>query len=178
LIKTMKSDADDGARKYSAQALGRIGDPAAFVPLLAAMKDKDSHVREVAAWSLGLLGDTRAIPELVRIFSDRRSSSQEAAAGALVRIGQPAVPALITVLSEGNVAARSWAPYALGKIGDRRAVGPLVEAAERARREKAWWILTRTTRALKELTGKNFGEDAAKWRSWWDQSRPASRPAD
>lgn len=178
LIETMKSDADEDVRQYSAEALGRIADPAAFAPLLAALKDKDSHVREVAAHSLGLLGDTRAIPELVGLLSDRYPGPKESAANALIRIGRPATAPLITALSEGDTAARSWAPYALGKIGDRQAVGPLVAAAERARREKAWWILTRTTRALTELTGKNFGEDPAKWRAWWDKTKPATRPAD
>jgi HEAT repeat protein len=172
LIETMKSDAHEGARVYSAQALGRIADPAALDPLLAALKDKDSHVREVAAQSLGLLGDTRAIPELVGLLSDRYPGPQEAAANALIRIGRPAVAPLIAALSEGDAVARSWAPHALGKIGDRRAVGQLIEAAEKARRENAGWILTRTTRALKELTDMDFGEDAAKWRSWWDESRP------
>ncbi|MHA1601138.1 MAG: HEAT repeat domain-containing protein [Alphaproteobacteria bacterium] len=178
LIETMKSDAHDNTRQYSAEALGRIADPAAFDPLLAALTDEDGHVREVAAHSLGLLGDTRAIPELVGLFSDRYPGPKESAARALIRFGRPAVAPLITALSKGDDSARSWAPRALGKIGDRQAIGPLVTAAERARREKSWWILTRTTRALTELTGKTFGEDPAKWRAWWNQTNPATRPAD
>jgi len=178
LIETMKSDPHDGVRMFSAEALGRIADPAAFDPLLAALKDKDSHVRKVAADSLGLMGDTRAIPELVGLLGDGYDGPRSAATRVLVRIGRPATAALISALSEGDATARMWVPNALGKIGDRRAVGPLVAAAERARREKAWWILKRTTQALTKLTGKNFGKDAAKWRAWWNKTNPATRPAD
>ncbi len=177
LIEALEADADERVRRYAAKSLGQIADPTAFEPLVAALKDEDSHVRETAASALGALGDPRAIPQLIPLLSDRYPGPQEWAAAALIRIGRPAVEALTAALGKGDSRTPAWAAYALGKIGDRRAIGPLVEAAEKARRSRSWWVLERTVEALKTLTGRDFGENTVWWRVWWNRNKPASQPA-
>lgn len=177
LIEALEGDADEDVRRYAAKSLGQIADPRAFEPLVAALKDEDFHVCEVAASALGALGDPRAIPQLVPLLSDRYRSPREGAAGALIRIGRPAVEALTAALGKGDSQTPAWAAYALGKIGDRRAIGPLVEAAEKARRRRSRWVLKRTAEALKGLTGRDFGENTVRWRVWWNRNKPASQPA-
>jgi len=50
------------------------------------------------------------------------------AAFALVEIGEPAVEPLIDALKNENIDIRQRAAFALGNIGDKRAVEPLIEA--------------------------------------------------
>lgn len=52
---------------------------------------------------------------------------REAAVAALVSIGKPAVDSLIASLKDENPSVQVAAAKALGKIGDTRAVGPLIE---------------------------------------------------
>lgn len=51
-------------RCRAAEALGRIGGPAAVEPLIAALRNETTRVRCSAAWALGIVGDPRAIEPL------------------------------------------------------------------------------------------------------------------
>jgi HEAT repeat protein len=78
------------------------------------------------------------IPELndFRVIDDFRRGARlnymvsfgTLAAEVLVRIGAPAVESLIIVLKSPNYYIRMQAAWALGKIADKRATGPLLEA--------------------------------------------------
>ena len=66
-------------------------------------------------------------------------------------------------------------PKALGGIGDKRAVGPLI----------AKWKDTDTSpmndvisEALDNITGKGFGKDLRKWQEWWNINKDFYTPAD
>lgn len=83
-------------RLACADALGRIGDKYAVVPLIEVVKDEEEksvYLREGAACALGLIGDTRAIDPLVSILEakqgimDKFSFLKERAIEALGRMG-------------------------------------------------------------------------------------------
>jgi len=57
-------------RYGAAQGLGRLRDPGAQEPLIAALGDEDWRVRFKAAWTLGELGDRRALAALRRLSRD------------------------------------------------------------------------------------------------------------
>jgi len=88
-----------------------------------------------AARALGWIGDTRATVVLRRALSSPGGRLRAAAAeavGRLARSGRPdpeAVPALIALLESKSDDVRSAAAFALGRIGDRRALDPLLKAA-------------------------------------------------
>jgi len=90
----------------------------------------------------------------------------------LIEIGEPAVEPLINELKKSN----NWQfPKALGGIGDKRAVGPLIEK----------WKDTNTSpmndviaEALDNITGKDFGKDLEKWQQWWQENKEFYTPAD
>jgi len=94
------------------------------------------------------------------------------AALALGKIGKPAVEPLIAALKDKDSRVRYSAAWALGKIGDKRAVEPLIAALKdkdsTVRRDAAW--------ALTKITGKDFGEDQAKWQEWWEQNKSSFSP--
>jgi hypothetical protein len=51
------SDDDEVSRWKAAEALGRIGDPAAVEELISTLWDDDARVRLKAAWALGRIGE-------------------------------------------------------------------------------------------------------------------------
>lgn len=152
LIVTLE-DEDSTVRWMSAKALGLIGDESAVVHLIAALKDTGYSVRREAATALGLIGDGSAVEPLIGVLADKNHQVREAAKKALdtlgwvardqkgeallladagdweecVKIGPPAVGALIPALRDYSEKRGAAAAEALGKIGDGRAVEPLIK---------------------------------------------------
>jgi len=71
------SDDSEGNRWKAAEALGRIGDPAAVDELIGTLWDDDEWVRLKAAWALGRIGDPRAIHPLQRLYRMENEGAQE-----------------------------------------------------------------------------------------------------
>jgi len=123
-------------RAIAAEALGKFGNVHAVEPLIAALQDKDVRTRKEVIQSLGRLKDPRAVMPLIDLF--RKDEPREAIAEALGSIGAQledtslrtrVVELLIAALNEmGHMGldTPSAAAYALGKIGDARAVKPLI----------------------------------------------------
>jgi len=92
-------DSDWRVRYRVAEALGLIGDGAAFVPLIGALNDEKDHVRYMAAKGLGLLGDPRAVEHLEPMQRDENEFVRRSAARSLGMIGgEAAVRALRAAL--------------------------------------------------------------------------------
>ena len=104
---------------------------------------------------LGESRDLRVLDSLLhhRIFA---AGLEDAIAG----FGPPAVDALIKALNDER--ARDRAVSALGKIGDKRAIGPLIEVLPRS--ERARWV-------LEKLTNQQFGNSQRRWRAWWNKQQ-------
>jgi len=119
-------DAYPAVRRAAGAALTAIGAPA-LDPLIAALRHRESSVHDAAARLLGDLGDPRAVAPLIDALTDRRGPALSAA-WALVEIGAPAVDPLIVALRDPDAALADAAAQALGKIGDVRAVAPLLGA--------------------------------------------------
>jgi HEAT repeat protein len=71
------SDDDESGRWKAAEALGRIGDPAAVEELIGTLWDDDDRVRLKAAWALGRIGDPRALAPLRRLYRVENEWAQE-----------------------------------------------------------------------------------------------------
>jgi len=135
LIAALK-DRDRTFRATAARTLGNIRDPRAVEPLSLLLKDSDTHVRLAAVQALGEIADPRAAEPLLeyleRCWNDLHSTGADAAATALVKIGKPSVSLLVAALHHRFPAVRRTAAEALGRIGDPRAVEPLIIALEDA----------------------------------------------
>ena len=123
----------DGAkpvRTNAALALGEIGDLRSVRPLIARLADRDEDVRLAARRALIQIGGPAVEPLIgaLRDSHDWEIYVCELGAQALVQIGAPAVEPLIAALGDQDPLLRWTAAEALGKIGDRRAVAPLVAA--------------------------------------------------
>jgi HEAT repeat protein len=73
----MLSDDDEVSRWKAAEALGRIGDPAAVEELISTLWDDDARVRLKAAWALGRIGDRKAYAPLQRLYRMENEWAQE-----------------------------------------------------------------------------------------------------
>ena len=63
--------------------------------------------------------------------------------------------------------AAAEAAYALEKLGDERAVEPLIKALKDESASVCWSAVE----ALKKITGKDFGEDYKKWLNWLQKQK-------
>ncbi len=100
-----------------------IGDEAMEM-LCKPLENEDEWVRFYAVGTLGEIGDARAVEPLIRALGEKSSKVSKAVMHALAKLAS--VEQLLKVLGEGNLTVVE----ALGKIGDVRAVEPLIKALE------------------------------------------------
>jgi HEAT repeat protein len=117
--------------------------------ILASGKSVES--RRMAAWALGFLSDDHATPALVNALNDRAEDTDVRvyAAEALGHL-QPetgrdeALAALLHALTDREPEVRFWAAFALGNLGDERAIPALQRLAERdSEVVPGWWSIQR-----------------------------------
>lgn len=125
-LTNLLRDGNEDERSMAAEALGKIGRKQAVDSLIAALEDNDSGVCLSAIVALGKIGDPKAAGPLIqRIGHDKLGFYF--VPEALVEIGKPAVESLIAVLKDSSPIVCWRIAWALGEIGDRRAVEPLIE---------------------------------------------------
>ncbi|MBI5931673.1 MAG: HEAT repeat domain-containing protein [Chloroflexi bacterium] len=133
------TDIDYRARSAAAKALGQIGDYRAVPAMMVALRDKDITVRRRAATALGDIGDPRAIEALVWAMEDHDHIVSHSAIIAIHNIMRQQVDRsldrLIKDLYQSNIKVRASAIVAIGWLGDKRAIPPLVEALSDAATE-------------------------------------------
>ncbi|HXF06632.1 MAG TPA: HEAT repeat domain-containing protein [Blastocatellia bacterium] len=122
-------DEEFAVQVASVRALAQIADAQAVPILCRWLGKKESLIPEIRsqiARALGDIGDARAGEPLIEALKDEDQDVCQAAAEALVGMGAAAVEPLIAALEDGRV---RWAAVeALGRIGDARAVEPLIKA--------------------------------------------------
>lgn len=127
LIAALVSSAPDVA-KEAQDALVRLGKPA-VEPLISVL-GRDENLSAVAAQVLLRIGLPSLQPlstALGRSYGDAHLA--KAVVGVLVRLGAPAVEPLIAALDDNNRQVRMVVAEGLGRLGDPRAVNPLLHIA-------------------------------------------------
>ena len=74
---------------------------------------------------------------------------------------------LTTRLKLPNPTARQRAAKTLGAMGDPHAVEPLIAALA----DENAGVQSNAAEALKNITGKDFSKDSAKWSAWWKENK-------
>jgi HEAT repeat protein len=122
----------------------------AVKPLMEALSSAEVQHRRHAASALGKLAPPKAVPSLIRALRDHDEEVRETASRALSDIGTEAVLPLLEVLAGPDVTAQRLAAQALGRIGDIRAVLPLVECIRGNRRAGAYLEPLEAARAARD----------------------------
>jgi HEAT repeat protein len=203
--------------EFFVEVLGGLRDSRAVSALIQLLTSQDRDIRDAAAEALGKIGDARAAEPLIELLNtDDDIYVLQATIRALARLGDrkwpvmppirtrwpSAVEPLIKALGHQNPIIRHLASWALGEIGDKRAVGPLIEllATEtdffrggvldglaKLRDPRAIEPLIEfmardhgpdarlyelAAEALRETTGVHLGPRAEPWRKWWQAQQP------
>ncbi len=135
---TASSPTDEAAY---ALALGLCRDHTSVDALIENLGGSDPFLRGRSAVALGLAGDTRAIEPLRELLRESTSRPELllAASEALALLADKSVvPELTAMLARaGAMASRATAAGCLGRVGDARAVEPLLKTATRANQTDA-----------------------------------------
>ena len=137
LLEALSNRSDDWIyREMAARALGEIGDSRAVGPLISAAYMADT--RHDAIEALAKIGAPEAVDALIEALDEgEEADTLEAAKAGLLRIGPPAVPALVKEMEPfsreypGN-RKRATVAEILGELCDVRAEAPLRNAAKDA----------------------------------------------
>jgi len=149
------SDANPHVRAATVRLLGDMGDKALAPKILPLLRDESSYVRSATAEALGRLGDRSAVQPLIAMLTGEGVVNRNDSGGGLVisatndffkvlaeksgpemkkqtmealgvlRAQEAVDPIAKFGLTDADPIIRAVAAYALGKIGDERAVLPL-----------------------------------------------------
>jgi hypothetical protein len=132
-------------RVAAVRMLGELQKPQAIESLLAALTDVG------LGWNLGI----EAAKALDKINPKWRGAEET----------KRKISELITRLESRNIEEGSV--WALGEIGDPRAVEPLIAALK----DEEFQFKARAAEALKKITGKDFGQKPEEWQKWWEKNK-------
>lgn len=127
------TDTSNEVRWEAAIALGEINNPDANASLLQALRDPDKYVRYGAAFALRKTG-WKPVSAEERAFICVGMQEWQA----VKEIGEPAIPALSSVLQDSDSSVRIQAIEILGGIGDRKAVPALIRSLADENAEVRW----------------------------------------
>ncbi len=157
LVSALK-EGDPEVRPRVAEVIGMFYNSPEMEPLvhafvLSALKDGDTWSRCRMAALLGELSEPWVVKPLVEalyFFNVR-----EAAGKALLRIGEPALWALVGALKHHHIPVRKAAAELLGRIGDERAVSALQSALK----DRDWEVREAARAALEAIARRKSGDD-------------------
>jgi HEAT repeat protein len=167
----------------AADALGRIGDARAVDPLVSMIVVEDKVIAEKVAGALVRFGKPAVAPLLETIKRDQYIHLYGAVVDVIGQIGAPAIEPLIAALNEPlcatqytrNSYVHKAAAEALGKIGDARAIEPLIATLKKT------WAHDEAANALDKI-GWRPGQDENGATYWvvkrkWDKCIEIGAPA-
>jgi HEAT repeat protein len=121
-------DPQAGFRKYSALALGEIGNGACIPALSAALQDRDAEVRRVSIGALAAFQSQALVELIIGCLKDESCDVRRAAACALAAIGTPeALQGLLSALKDPNQEVRFRAACGLREAHDPAVIPALTE---------------------------------------------------
>ena len=171
---------DSDVREIALRALARIADPGAVEPLIQALATADVWLAPRIADILTRHGNAAVDPLIEVLGESARQPARAWAANVLGEVRAPrAFPVLVRGLSDTDDEVRAKSATALGRLGDRRAVGYLLEhlltdpapfvrlriasslgqfggpevteRLVRALGDPAWWVRMRCVEALEQI---------------------------
>jgi HEAT repeat protein len=180
VVATRTEDSD--VREVALRALARIADPRAVEPLIHALENAEIWLAPRIADILARHGEAVVAPLIAVLNEGDHRPARAWAANVLGEVrAQRAFPSVVRLLDDPEDEVRAKAATALGRIGDRRAVGYLVdhllsdpapfvrarisaalgqlggpeviERLVRALGDQAWWVRMRTVQALEHVGG-------------------------
>ncbi len=173
LVRVLRRQSGDTA--FQGRALLPLEALGATDALAQALTLADERLQAAAALGLTRLGDPRGLPMAAALTESAQPALAAEAIWSLGRSRQPdALPPLLRYLHpETDRTLLRATLSALGELGDRRAVRPLVAFLDEAPES----LQVRVATSLRLLTDAPLGRDPEAWRAWVDQNAPPAPPA-
>jgi HEAT repeat protein len=109
-LRPLLVDDDPDRRWWAVRTLALIGGPDALKLLVERLADPDEATRCAAALGLGQLRSASAVEPLAAALADPSGWVRDSAADALALIGEPALPALVSLMQGAPDGAPSHTP--------------------------------------------------------------------
>ena len=159
---------DKNIQKSAVSALGEIGNSSAIDALILNLKE-NKFVDDTRN-ALKNIGKLTLIP-LIKALNDS-SKNHRIIAYLLGNLADPkAVEPLVIALSDSNLdsSALENVAWALGEIGDKRALSALIETLkyDNGSEEESDELHIAVSEALVKITGKRFGKNYDAWEKWY-----------
>jgi thioredoxin 1 len=173
-VRAALADKDQGVRWCAARTLGEIGDEASKDVLAKAMADDgDAEVRYYAAYSLASLGGEAALDYFRKQLTGDSVEERSRAVRALGKYGgKKCIGDVASALKDGDVRVRRTAVVQLDVARCTEAMPGLIAALGDEDHE----VRKRARASLERVTGKDLGDDQAKWQEWWKESGKDFQP--
>lgn len=127
----MADSSTASTREAAIEALGSSGSSRRAIDrVIDALADSNPNVRSAAVRGLGESASERAVAPLMTVMGDESSTMRSQASISLARLGPIALPKLTAALRDSRPSVRQLAAEALGDIGSRESVAPLVQLIE------------------------------------------------
>jgi tetratricopeptide (TPR) repeat protein len=149
LVQPLTGHIEVAMREAAIFTTGRTADRRALPILVTALTDRRESVQALACLGLAQSDDPRTIAVLAGVVADRKRHDLVRAACAFGlghRHAAAGENALVTALGDNSGEAQRLAAWALGQLGDPRALAPLVRGyfgRDDGRRDELAWALAR-----------------------------------
>jgi HEAT repeat protein len=157
-------------RSNAVRALGDLEGEKATQTIIRALRDESTYVQFSAVRTLEMMDGDRPLEALIRAVQGNNIDAEvrRYITWALTKKDDKRlIEVLIKALIDSEGYVRLDAAASLGRIGDTKAVQPLVELLK----DKEEIIRWKATEALKKLTNQDFGTDHAAWKAWYEKSK-------
>jgi HEAT repeat protein len=140
LLAAVKSNNREQRERVIA-ALGTLRVDSAVQPISEVLLNKSLKRRYIAAWALGEIGSAEGIDPLIIALADPDQTVRQYATRSLIKFNRKAVDPLIASLATAEPVAAAGAIRALGDIGDKRALEPLLQQVDGPNRRDVFLAL-------------------------------------
>jgi HEAT repeat protein len=123
-LKRFRS-ADPSIRRESAEVLANLDQSQAVNPLIDGLRDENPGVQEAAVAALIRIGGRHVVASLVPLLRED-VGTRNLALEVLEQTGSAALETLLSLLSHDDANIRKFIVDTLGKLGDPRAIPPLI----------------------------------------------------
>ncbi len=147
------------------QSLIQADDATAVPRLIRDLRSsRDCEKRVAAAYTLGFFHDRRAVKPLIHVVRNRRASPRLRGQAAealgylfMFQTGRLALSTLLKELEDPSPEVRFWSVFALGQMGNRKAIPALTEILQE---DKAilpgWWSIAKEAKAaIRQIRKRN-----------------------
>ena len=163
---------DSDVREIALRALARIADPGAVEPLVKALENAEVWLAPRIADILARHGEAVVAPLIAILDEENHRPARAWAANILGQVrAKRAFPSVVRLLDDPEDEVRAKAATALGRMGDRRAIGYLVD---RLLSDPAPFVRARMSAALGQLGGPEVIERLVRALgdpAWWVRMR-------